>query len=351
MSKARNISNLFSANTDLSTDAEVTAALSTHSSSADPHSVYLKESEYVAAGKNFIANGAFDVWQRGISFSSAGMTADRWYQFGNDTLTRQSFTATSPEIPNGLYYLRLQGTGTGTYHYIETRIENGHNDLSGKTVTISFWGRSNTGSNNSFSILTALNNDSQLLSSGFTLTPTWTRYSATFNLPTINYAATYRYLRMGGIGDGGGVDIAQVQYEIGSIPTHFSRAGGSIQGEVAECQRYYIRYNGGTSGGVNSQFQAAATASNIYDFNIQFPVKMRTVPSSIEVANTGVYRMSNGTIYTGGSWTLSAGGDSQNAAARYTHTSSIFTAGADSAILVTAGIGPLSYIAFSAELF
>ena len=44
MSKARNISNLFSASTDVSTDAEVTAAIASHAALADPHTGYVLES-------------------------------------------------------------------------------------------------------------------------------------------------------------------------------------------------------------------------------------------------------------------------------------------------------------------
>jgi hypothetical protein len=222
------------------------------------------------------------------------MTADRWFQFGNDTLTRQSFTATAPEVPNGLYYLRYQATQTGAYHYIETRIENGHNDLSGKTVTISFWGKSNTGSNNSFSILTALNNDSQLFSANFTLTTIWTKYFATFTLPIINFAATYRYLRMGGIGDGGGVDIAQVQYEIGSAPTHFSRAGGDLQGEIAKCQRYFVRYE--KTSGNQTYFASGNVISTTRSMlSLPLPVNMRATPSISRTAGVAVYN--NGSNY------------------------------------------------------
>jgi hypothetical protein len=235
-------------------------------------------------GRNYLINGGFDIWQRGTSHTSAIYTADRWFQFGNDSITRQSFNTTSPEIPNGLYYMRYQATQAGAYHYIEQRIENGHIDLSGKTITISFWGRSNTGSNNSFSILTALNNDSQLYSANFTLTTTWQKYYATFTIAELNYAASYRYLRMGGIGDSGGVDLAQIKYEIGSAPTEFSRAGITIQGELSLCQRYYYtlpyNYNSARSNPY-TDFLIMNTADQTTWARgvVQFPVTMRATPS------------------------------------------------------------------------
>lgn len=37
MSKARNISNLFSGSTDAATDAEVVSAIANHASASDPH--------------------------------------------------------------------------------------------------------------------------------------------------------------------------------------------------------------------------------------------------------------------------------------------------------------------------
>lgn len=243
----------------------------------------INSTNFYMAGKNFLLNGAFDYWQRGVAFSGSGYTADRWFQYGNDSITRQSFTAASPEIPNGVYYLRYQATQAGAYHYIQQNIENGHNDLSGKTVTISFWARSNTGSSGTLSILTALNNDTQLYSANLNTTTAWVKYYVTFNIATLNFAASYRYFRMGGVGDGGGADIAQVQYEIGSAPTPFSRAGGNLTSELQACQKHFVAlpYNNG-----------AARANSYSDFLIMNamdqttwargvynpPVPMRAVP-------------------------------------------------------------------------
>ena len=246
------------------------------------------------AGKNFALNGGFDVWQRGTTFTSiVGYGPDRWFSFANDNMSRQSFTAASPEIPNGLYYLRYTNVQTGGYHYMENRIENGHNDLSGKTVTISFWARSNTSNSFTLSMLTALTNDTQLFSAGFPVTPTWTKFYATFTLPTINYAATYRYLRIGGAPEAAGWDIAQIQYEIGSFPTQFTRTGGTIAGEIKECQRHYYQ----TPTYVTASYSAYNTG-NMITTPFFFPTKMRIAPT-VTVADSAL--VSNKvTIYPSG---------------------------------------------------
>jgi hypothetical protein len=245
------------------------------------------------AGKNFALNGGFDVWQRGTSFSLAGYGPDKWFTFANDTMSRQAFTAASPEIPNGLYYLRYTNVQTGAYHYIENRIENGHNDLSGKTVTISFWARSNTSNSFTLSVLTALNNDTQLLSAGFPITPTWTKFYATFNLPTLNYAATYRYLRIGGAPELAGWDIAQVQYEIGSFPTQFTRTGGTLDAETKACQRFYYQ----TPTYATASY-SAYNSGNMVSTPFFFPTRMRIAPTVTVADSAGTANKIS--IYPGG---------------------------------------------------
>jgi hypothetical protein len=102
-----------------------------------------------AAAKNFIINGDFTQWSRGTTFTSwAGYSADRWFTIYNENISRQSFSSV-PEIPGGTYYLRWVAP-TASYHGLEQRIENGALLLSGKTISLSFWAKSNT--SNSFTL-------------------------------------------------------------------------------------------------------------------------------------------------------------------------------------------------------
>ena len=95
MTRARDVANVLTAASNLATDTETAAAISTHAALSDPHAGYLKESEYVAAGKNKILNGDFSIWQRGVTGVN-GFLADRWYlNAGAPTSfsqTRQAFT-------------------------------------------------------------------------------------------------------------------------------------------------------------------------------------------------------------------------------------------------------------------
>jgi hypothetical protein len=191
---------------------------------------------------NLIINGDFEVWQRGTSFSAGGYTADRWFSHANDNVSRQNFTLTNPEIPSSKHFLRLSPNSIGGFHTIQYNIENAGESLSGKAVTISFWARSNTSNSYDLTMYTALLNDQQLVfpNSLFSLTPTWTKYTGTFNIPITNNSNIHRYLRWHtGVSDNSrGFDLAQVQLEEGTVATPFRRNANSIQGELAACQRY-----------------------------------------------------------------------------------------------------------------
>jgi len=276
-------------------------------------------SPYVA-GKNFLINGGFDIAQRGTSITSNGnYTLDRWYgqYIGGGTVTQQSSGS-----PNGSqYYVRNTSTasagGVNLYQFIETA---NVSQMWGKTITLSVLLRKN--STMSANIQLTLFKSSTI-DAGIAQHPGTSLGSVTIsnaNLPTGTgssnwYLATLTvaipndgtansvYLQIGpsaNIATGAYYDVAQAQLEIGSVATPFSRAGGTLQGELAACQRYY--YRAGYNGAANSStlynypflgtFQAGGTTTAEGILNL--PVFMRVPPISIDTMAASNYALDYG---------------------------------------------------------
>jgi hypothetical protein len=87
--------------------------------------------------------------------------------------------------------------------------------------------------------------------------------------------------------------IANVQLEYGSKATPFQTATGTIQGELAACQRYYYR-NSATANNTTMGWGFASSATNVMGI-IQFPVMMRTAPTSIDFSTIQCNDSSTGT--------------------------------------------------------
>ena len=249
------------------------------------------------AGKNKIINGDFSVWQRGTSsFSAPGYTADRWrYSAGNGGIgiSQQTFTPGAAPVSGyeGKFFLRSVGSvastsGTPT---LEQRIEDVQT-YAGQTVTVSFWAKSSASTLPSSIVLTqnfgsggSTAVDTTVVSSP-SYTTSWVRYSYTVAVPSISgkTIGTSSYLSL--------VfnfplnttwtsfDIWGVQVEAGSVATPFQTATGTIQGELAACQRYafpLVRASGLDYAMVVSR--NSTTAGEVY---YQLPVQMRTLPSA-----------------------------------------------------------------------
>lgn len=213
-----------------------------------------------AAGKNKIINGDFRVWQRGTTFTSPATnsyTADRWVtnQDGSGTVTvsQQSFTAGTAPVAGyeSPFFLRqaVTAAGTTTFFQMSQRIEDVRT-FANQTVTFSFWAKAdssrtglvyweqNFGSGGSATVQSSV-------FPAPALTTSWQRFTYTFTLPSISGktigTGSYLifYIRNGGTVSGANLDIWGAQLEASSTASDFQTATGTIQGELAACQRYF----------------------------------------------------------------------------------------------------------------
>jgi hypothetical protein len=267
-----------------------------------------------AAGKNAIINGAFNVWQRGTSFTMTNSTtycADRWrtYRDGSGatlTVSRQTFTPGTAPVAGyeTMYFLRFNqsvaGTG-GTYSAFTTPIEE-VTSFAGQTITISFWAKADA----SRTVQVAVNQNFGSGGSGgvstygtnFTLTTSWVRYSTTIAVPSISgkTIGTGSYLDVQFLPANNTAQVLDfwgVQAEAGSVATAFQTATGTIQGELAACRRYLPAVNLSSGVGVNLGY---AYGTNAALFVIPFDVVARTQPTGISIPTvSGNFTVRNST--------------------------------------------------------
>ena len=207
-----------------------------------------------AAGKNGVINGGFDIWQRGTSSTlNVGYgSADRWYQFigaGTGTYARESTV-----IPLGSQYsMKFTASSAGTSHslsqYFETATEA---SFINRTVTVSAQVAASTSTAMSITVATSTTVDAGAgatwttvtATSGGTATPTSTTFVNLTGVYAIPSTAQSIRLTVGPTSttaNGVVIYYGNVQLELGSVPTTFTRAGGTIQGELAACTYYFER--------------------------------------------------------------------------------------------------------------
>jgi hypothetical protein len=275
-----------------------------------------------AAGKNKIINGDFGINQRNFTSNTTGVYGfDRWAQAfsGGTSVTNsaQTFTlGTAPvvgyESKNFCRQVTVGQSAASDYAQIKQPIESVRT-LANQTTNISFWAKAGTGTpkisvelQQSFG--TGGSPSSAVLTNAgsVTLSTAWVRYSLTVAIPSITGAtlgtnnddalilalwtsagSTYSS-RTSSIGvQNNTFDIWGVQVEAGSVATAFQTATGTIQGELAACQRYYYRITSPVYSGANiamSNYGSAATTTAI-GVTVPQTVSMRTAPASIDYSS------------------------------------------------------------------
>ena len=265
-----------------------------------------------AAGKNAIINGAFNVWQRGTTFSAQGYLADRFRtQFNGSGATRtmdqQTFTPGTAPVSGyeGTYFFRynqsVAGSG-GSYNTFEQYIEDVRT-FANQTATFSFWAKASS----SVTITAQL---SQYFGSGGSatvdvtaqnaaLTTSWQRFTLTFSVPsisgkTIGTGSALRALLNLPLNSTFTIDTWGWQLEAGSVATAFQTATGTIQGELAACQRYLPAI-----GAINFSNGAFANSTTRTFAQWKFPVTARVAPTGITTPAASNFLVFNASTVSG----------------------------------------------------
>jgi hypothetical protein len=250
---------------------------------------------------NPVLNSAAQIWQRGTSIgytASVGYFADRWYGYCVPTgvFSRQATNDTT-NLPNIQYCMRIQrssgNTSTGNINISQSLETINSIPYAGKTITLSFYARaganySNASSQLSANLASGTGTDQNVISgytgvaypaaANVTLTTTWQRFSITGTIATTatEIGMFFSFNPTGTAGANDYFEITGIQLDIGSVALPFRTYAGTIQGELAACQRYFYRTSL-ISGNVGfSNGMAQNTTSSFFNF---WGVTMRNTPT------------------------------------------------------------------------
>jgi hypothetical protein len=272
-----------------------------------------------AINKNYLINGGFAVAQRGTSFTSTGgannddaYTLDRWYILsdGNDAIDVTQETTTVPT--NGEFAIALDVETVNKKFGIATIIENKDViGLVGNTVTFSFKAKvsATTKLDNVKAAIVAWSGTADAVTSDIIsawgaegtnptliVNATYENTPANLNLTTsyatysvsaaVDTASTQNLILFiwSDVTDttaGDFLYIAESKLELGSTATAFQYAGGTFQGELAACQRYYWRV-GASDSALGQGMAVATTAAGQI---VTLKVTMRVTPTTLDFAD------------------------------------------------------------------
>jgi hypothetical protein len=252
------------------------------------------------------------VAQRGPSISVAASasytyTLDRWCTTtsANQAVTiSQQATGDTTNLPAIQYCLRYQRnsgqTGTAGIYLFSSFESVNSIPFAGKQVTFSFYARAGanysaassafnyslqggTGTDQQFF---AMSGATTIITGNATLTTTWQRFTATGTVgSTVKQLAPYFvFTPTGTAGTNDYYEVTGVQIDIGSVALPFRTYAATYQGELAACQRYYIKFNGSN---LYSGIPAIGYLDTITNATMgcAVPVTMRTTPTSVDFSS------------------------------------------------------------------
>ena len=361
-------------NTDLVTNGAL--AIRTLGNAIDTS---LWNSGFGQAGKNKIINGDFNINQRAFTTATTSGTYmfDRFvtsFTGGTVTYTAQTFTTGAAPVAGyeGKNFIDVATTGqsaAGDFARLAQSIESVRT-LANQPVTISFWAKAASGTPKvaveTQQVFGSGGSPSAAVNTYFgqaTLSTAWARYSVTTTLPSISgktigtanddrvqvnfytSAGTTFNSRTGSLGiQTATISFWGVQVEYGSKATPFQTAsGGSIQGELAMCQRYYYRAIADQAYSVFGWGAAESTTG--ITCTVPLPVTMRVTPTSLDSSNIAPFL--GGSVLTPSATVLSTNESSrQTPGILFTVTGAVNT----SLYRVVANNSTAAYVGFSAEL-
>ena len=288
------------------------------------------------SNRNILINGNMEVAQRGTSQTAAGYgTIDRFalsLSGASATMTQESFTIGQTDVPGSDKYLKLVvSTGnnnSGVYYKVEAKDAF---PVIGQKVTLSYFAK---GTSPAAGLEVAIgwydgSSSSSYASTTVTLTSSWTKYTHTFDVPSIsgltltNAAA---YLEVHWIqadadtsSNAYEINLAQTQLELGTEATPFEHR--SYGEELYSCQRYFeTNYDQGVALGTvvgNAQsygisYRATSGSTNYYSH--PFKVPKRATPT------VTIY---NGVTGATGTWRGSGSADISITTANNTYSMNI----------------------------
>ena len=267
------------------------------------------------SASNPVLNAAAAIWQRGTSIAvttnTTVYTADRWLAqpagLNMATTVSRQATGDTTNLPNIQYALRYQRNSgqTGTSpNYLSQAFESVNSiPFAGKVVTFSFYARAGANYSATTSYLLAqlqagTSTDAQyvtgttnVVNSNATLTTTWQRFtytSSTIPTNTTQIGVVFTSTPTGTAGTNDYFEITGVQIDIGSVALPFRTYASTYQNELAACQRYYFRSVPTYSYSRMPAVGFGSTATQV-NFLVNYPVTMRTNPSSIDFSTLAAY--------------------------------------------------------------